>query len=192
MTEKKDSDKHYVDNAVFYQEMTEWVKLCEDAFEKGDPRPQIPHSIAEKIMKVAEGTAYRHNFNRYTYNDEFVADAIENCVRYAHKFNYIKYNSPYSYFSRISWQAAVRRIQKEDKQWKTKLRYIMNADFEGVMNELQSQDSGTQFDNEYISYLKQLNDDKDIDLTVEKKKKRTRNKNNENSLEGLLEDDIKK
>lgn len=189
MTEKNDSatDKHYVDNAEFYAEMTDWVKLCEDAHEKGEPRPQVPHSIAEKIMKVAEGTAYRHNFNRYTYNDEFVADGIENCIRYAHRFNYKKYKSPFSYFSTICWQAAVRRIQKEDKQWKTKLRYTMNADIEGVLNELQSQDSGSHYDNEYIDYLKQLNDDKDIDLTVEKKK-RNRNKD-ENSLEGLLEDD---
>jgi len=189
MTEKQNTDNHYVNNAEFYSEMTEWVNICEDAFEKGEPRPQLTTPLAEKIIKVCEGTAYRYNFNNYTYADEFAADAIENCVRYAHKFNYVKYTSPYSYFSRIAWQAAVRRIQKEDKQWKTKLRYTMNADIEGVLSELQEQDNGVQYDNEYIKFLQQLNDDKNIDLTVEKKKKRTRTTKNNNSLESYLDDD---
>jgi len=187
---EKKPDNHYVDNAVFYTEMIEWVKSCEDAFEKGDSRPQLTQPLAEKIIKVCEGTAYRYNFNNYTYADEFAADAIENCVRYAHKFNYVDYKSPYSYFSCIAWQAAVRRIQKEDKQWKTKLRYTMNADLEGVLNELQEQDNGVQYDNEYIKFLQQLNDDKNIDLTVQTKKKRTRKpKNSDNSLEKYIDND---
>lgn len=183
----KKKDNHYVDNAVFNQEMIVWVKECEDAFDKGEQRPQVTNSIAEKIIKVCEGTAYRHNFNQYTYADEFALDAIENCVRYAHKFDYVNYKSPYSYFSRIAWQACVRRIQKEDKQWKTKLRYTMNIDISGVLNELQEHDNGVQYDNDYITFLQQLNDDKQIDLTVTEKKKRKRNIKVDNSLENSFE-----
>lgn len=187
MKKEKKKDNHYVDNKLFYQEMKEWVKTCEVAKSKDLPRPQLTESISIMIMKVAKGTAYRHNFNQYTYADEFVLDAIENCVRYAHNFDYVKYNSPYSYFGRISWQAAVRRIQKEDIQWKTKLRYIMNFDIEGVINELQDHDSGVKYDNDYIKFLRNLNDEKQIDLTVTKKEKRKRKIKTDNSLESSFD-----
>lgn len=187
MTNKK--DKHYVDNLEFYHEMTEWVKTCEIAEQNEESRPQLTNALGEKIMKVCEGTAYRYNFNQYTYADEFSLDAIENCVRYAHKFNYVKYKSPYSYFSRIAWQAAVRRIQKEDKMWKTKIRYVMNAGIDDFISELQSQDKNDQFDNDYIEFLQTMYDDKDVDVVVEKTK-RNRNKVKDNSLENLFEDEV--
>lgn len=186
----KTPSNHYVDNAVFYQEMTVWVKTCEDAFDKGEVRPQLTDSLGGMIIKVCEGVAYRYNFNNYSYRDEFALDAIENCVRYAHKFNYEKYKSPYSYFSRIAWQASVRRLQKEDKLWKTKIRYIMNAGIEDVLNEIQDQDSNTPYDNEYVKFLQKIYDEKIVDVSVDKKQKRTRT-GKKNSLETYFDDDDK-
>lgn len=187
MKEKK-NDRHYVNNVEFYEELIPWLKECEIAFSNDNPRPQIPTSIAEKIIKVCAGTAQRYNFNSYTFQDEFIADGVENCVRYAHKFDYINYKSPYSYFGRIAWQACVARIEKEDKQWRTKLKYAMNAEIEGVLHELQSQDSSNKYDNEYIKFLQALNDEKGIDLTFEPKTKRKRIKKVDNDLEEYFEE----
>jgi len=192
MAGKKKSN-HYVDNKVFYTEVKEYVQQCEELEKKGadirDPqqRPRISDSIGLKIIKVCEGVMRRPNFIGYTFRAEFEGDAIENCIKYAHRFDYIKYNSPFAYFSFIAWQAAVRRIQKEDKQWKTKMRYIMNAGIDDVMSELQEHDTGKNFDNDYIDFMQKIYDTKDIDLTVEKKKKKTK-KDSTESLEGLFGD----
>ena len=91
---EKPKPNYYIDNAEFYAEMTEWVKLCEDAFEKGESRPQLNDAISKKIMLLCEGMSHRYNFGNYTFRDEFVLDGIENCIRYAHNFDYVKYKSP--------------------------------------------------------------------------------------------------
>ena len=67
----------------------------------------------------------------------------------------------------------------------------MNAGIEDVLNELQDQDSSTQYDNEYVKFLQKIYDEKIIDVVVEKKKKRTRN-GNKNNLGKLFNDDNKK
>lgn len=187
----KTKSKHYVDDAEFYQEVKDYVQACEELEKQGvdiripKNRPKISDSIGLKIILVCEGVMRRPNFIGYSYSDEMALDAEENAIRYLHRFDYVKYDSPYSYVGFIAWQAGVRRLQKEDKLWKTKMRYIMNAGIDDVMSELQGHDAGTVFDNDYVDFMQKIYDTKDVDLTIKKKPKKKKEVSN---LEGLFDE----
>lgn len=187
----KTKNKHYVDDVEFYNEVKEYVQACEELEKQGidiripKNRPKISDSIGLKIILVCEGVMRRPNFIGYSYSDEMALDATENAIRYLHRFNYTKYDSPYSYVGFIAWQAGVRRLQKEDKLWKTKMRFVMNAGIDDVMSELQDHDSGKTFDNDYIDFMQKIYDTKDVDLTIKKKTKKVKKETN---LEDMFDD----
>lgn len=188
MTNKDTTSSHYVNNEELYKAIKIWLVTCQEAEDNELPRPKVTEYIGDKIMKIAIGMSTRYNFGNYTFRDQFPSAGIEHCIRYAHKFDAINYKSPFNYFSQICWQACVRVIQKEDRQWKTKLRYTMNAGVDDLITEMQSHDSGQKYDNDYLSFLQKLNDDKDIDLTVDAKKKRGP-RTSKNSLEEYFDTD---
>jgi len=84
---KKVNDEHYVDNKAFLQEMIKWKKEIKEAEESGDDRPPVSNFIGECFLKIAERLCSKSNFTKYTYKDEMIGDAIENCLMYAHNFN---------------------------------------------------------------------------------------------------------
>ena len=78
----KPKDKpHYVNNADFSQAVVEYVSLCNDSKKDGIPRPQVTEYIASCFLKIAEGLSHKANFVRYTYREEMVMDAVENCLK---------------------------------------------------------------------------------------------------------------
>lgn len=79
-------------------------------------------------MQIANRMIFMPNFCRYTYREDMIGDAIENMVLYADNFDPDMPNpNPFGYFSRITFFAFVRRIQKEAKQQKVK-EAIFQAD----------------------------------------------------------------
>jgi len=97
-------------------------------------KPIIPDYVAKCILAIAVHLSYRPNFNGYTYKEEFIADAIENCVKYIDNFNeqYATKN-PFSYFTTICWQAFIRRIQIERNQSVVKGRLIKGMTMDNTM-----------------------------------------------------------
>lgn len=79
-TVKKQS-VHYVNNKEFSAAVAEYVKSAKKAKVNETEVPRIPNYIGECFMKICEGLSRKPNFIRYSYRDEMVMDAVENCVK---------------------------------------------------------------------------------------------------------------
>jgi len=75
-------------------------------------------------MMIATKLATKANFSGYTYKDEMICDALENCVVAVHSFNPEKSKNPFAYFTQIIWYAFLRRIEKEKKQTYVKYKSL--------------------------------------------------------------------
>jgi len=181
---KKDN-KHYVSNKEFFAEMVVFKDSCNAAQEDGKPIPQVPECVAKKILLIAQRLSYRPNFINYTYRDEMISDAIENCLLYIKNFDPAKSNNPFSYFTQICYYAFLRRIQKEKKQFHTKVRFVQQSCVLGMgaESETQSQDEGSGFANSYRDFIRNFYD---VDLEEDPKAIRTRNKKPDNTVDVTL------
>jgi hypothetical protein len=137
----KPKDKpHYVNNADFSQAVVDYVKKSRDEREKGNPTPIVTNYIAECFLKIAEGLSHKANFVRYTYREEMVMDAVENCLKAIENYNLetaTRTGKPnaFAYFTQISWYAFLRRIEKEKRQQDIKLRYLSESGIEQLVSD---------------------------------------------------------
>ena len=135
----KPKDKpHYVNNKDFSLAVVEYVQEVRDAEKKGLQIPVVPNYVAECLLKIAERLSHKSNFVRYTYREEMVMDAVENCLKALGNYDVdaaTRGGKPnaFGYFTQISWFAFLRRIQKEKKQQEVKLRYIAESGLDEFM-----------------------------------------------------------
>jgi hypothetical protein len=115
MTAKK-VNEHYVNNKDFTAAVAEYVGQINEAKAKDKTPPKMSEYIGECIYKIATRLSTRPNFINYTYRDEMICDAIENCIQYLGNFNVEKSNNAFAYVTQICYYAFLRRIQKEKKQ----------------------------------------------------------------------------
>ena len=130
--QKKTKPVHYVDNKKFYSEIVLHHEACAKAREEGKEEPRINDYIGTCIYKIANNLALNSNFIRYSFKEEFIEDAIENCFMYFNGFDHKKYENPFAYFTQISYNAFIRRIKKEARARYTKYKFfqemIVNTD----------------------------------------------------------------
>ena len=127
---------NYIDNKKFLKEMVAYKKSIREAKRRGDDKPRIPEYVGECFMKIAENLSHKPNFLSYTFRDEMISDAIENCVMYADNFNPAKSKNPFAYFTQIVYYAFLRRIQREKKQLYVKYK---STEMYGVLDEFGQQ-----------------------------------------------------
>ena len=139
-TEKK-KPEHYVNNKDFTAAVVEHNLSVKDAVAKGKTPPRMTEYIGECIYKIATRLSTRPNFINYTYRDEMICDAIENCLQYINNFNPEKSNNAFAYITQICYYACLRRIQKEKKQVFIKQKSIMESSL--------TMDSFTTIDGQY-------------------------------------------
>ena len=72
---------HYVNNATFSQAVVDYVSYVEKCKKEQEPLPKVPDYIAQCFLRIAEGLSHKANFIRYTYREEMVMDAVENCLK---------------------------------------------------------------------------------------------------------------
>jgi hypothetical protein len=123
---------HYVNNKDFSQAVVDYCKEVQAAKQNGNNPPIIPDYIAQCFLRIAEGLSHKANFVRYTYREEMVMDAVENCLKAIDNFNVETKTrtglpNAFSYFTQISWYAFLRRIQKEKKQQDIKMKYMTES-----------------------------------------------------------------
>ena len=126
-TEKK-KPEHYVNNKDFTAAVAEYVIQIKDAESAGKTPPRMSEYIGECVYKIATRLSTRPNFINYTYRDEMICDAIENCIQYLGNFNIEKSSNAFAYVTQICYYAFLRRIQKEKKQVFIKQKSIMESD----------------------------------------------------------------
>ena len=84
----KPKDKpHYVNNAQFSQAVVDYCTTVQEAKVLGKGQPIIPDYIATCFLKICEGLSHKANFVRYTYREEMVMDAVENCLKAIQNYN---------------------------------------------------------------------------------------------------------
>ena len=114
----------YINNKEFYKLLTDYKEKCKIAEEEDKPVPRIPEKIGSCFLMIAQRLSSKHNFSGYTYKEEMVSDALENCVVAVHSFNPEKSSNPFAYFTQIIWFAFLRRIEKEKKQTYVKYKSL--------------------------------------------------------------------
>jgi hypothetical protein len=108
-------DAHYVDNKEFLQAFIIYHEKYIKSKAEGKPTPKLPDYIGICFINIANRFSHHASFVNYPYRDEMIADAIENCVMYAHDFDPNRGTNPFAYFTQVVWHAFIRRINKENK-----------------------------------------------------------------------------
>ena len=127
MIKEKKKPEHYVNNKDFTAAVAEYAGLIKTAKANEETLPRMSEYIGECVYKIATRLSTRPNFINYTYRDEMICDAIENCIQYLGNFNTEKSNNAFAYVTQICYYAFLRRIQKEKKQVFIKQKQIMES-----------------------------------------------------------------
>ena len=160
MSQDKTKRPHYVDNKKFSQAIVDYVTLVQEAEQNKKAIPVVPNYIGECFLKICEGLSNKINFNRYTYREEMVMDAVENCLKAVTNYRIDTTTrtglpNAFAYFTQIAFYAFLRRIAKEKKQQDIKWKYLDQADIEAFMH-YDSAQLGEMHETErqFIDYLR--------------------------------------
>jgi hypothetical protein len=140
---------HYVNNKDFGKALEEYAVTVNAAKDAGLPTPIVPNYIAECFLKIAEGLSHKVNFIRYTYREEMVMDAVENCLRAITNYNpnaetRTGTQNAFSYFTQICFFAFLRRIEKEKKQQDIKFKFIEQSGIEEFIASMEGDDTHSE------------------------------------------------
>jgi hypothetical protein len=137
---------HYVDNKKFGKALEEYAENVNKAKADNKTIPIVPNYIADCFLKIAEGLSHKVNFIRYTYREEMVMDAVENCLRAITNYNpnaatRTGTQNAFSYFTQICFFAFLRRIEKEKKQQDIKFKFIEQCGIEEFIANVEGDDT---------------------------------------------------
>ena len=173
---------HYVNNADFSQAVVDYVTLVEEAKESKKAIPKVPDYVAKCFLRIAEGLSHKANFIRYTYREEMVMDAVENCLKAISNYNLeaaTRTGKPnaFAYFTQISWFAFLRRIAKEKKQQDVKIKYLTQSGIENFIDNELGDEASQQVVDAFVDTLRVRIDkvksyDTDIKEFAKKEKKK--------------------
>jgi len=182
MARTKRASIHYVNNKEFSQAVVDYVRELNEAQSKEEKLPVVPNYIASCFLKIAEGLSHKSNFIRYTYREEMVMDAVENCLRAIENYNVeaaTRTGNPnaFAYFTQISWYAFLRRIAKEKKQQDVKLKYLSQSGLEEYIATNQDDTQSVQVVRAFVDQLKDRIDkvkekDSEVKVFAQEEKKR--------------------
>ena len=176
---------HYVNNAEFSRAVVAYCTELQAAkAERKNDLPKVPNYIATCFLKICEGLSHKVNFIRYTYREEMVMDAVENCLRAIENYNIeaaTRSGNPnaFAYFTQIAWYAFLRRIAKEKKQQDIKLRYLSQSGIEEFIFNETGDAAAVQVLQAFVDQLKDRIDkvkEKDTEFTQFAREEKVRRK----------------
>ena len=187
---------HYVNNAEFSQAVVDYVTIVQEAKKQETTLPIVPDYIASCFLRIAEGLSHKSNFIRYTYREEMVMDAVENCLKAIENYNLeaaTRTGKPnaFAYFTQITWYAFLRRIAKEKKQQDIKLKYLTKSGIENFVDNELGDDISQQVVGAFVDTLRDRIEkvrftDNIIKEEVVKEKKRRKAKSVDSDLTEFL------
>ena len=184
---------HYVNNKDFSQAVVDYCTDLGNAKKSNSNLPIVPDYIAQCFLKIAEGLSHKSNFIRYTYREEMVMDAVENCLKAIENYDIkaaTRTGNPnaFAYFTQITWYAFLRRIAKEKKQQDIKMKYIKSSGIEEYIYDPSGDQTAETVVRNFVDTLKDRIDDvkaRDSELkefvTEEKKKQKKIRRNSADS-----------
>jgi len=176
----------YVDNKRLTEELGDWAKVARTCIECGEKQPKLNDYIAECVYLICNNMSYKSSFINYTYKEDMIGDAIENCVRYIKNFNIDKNNNAFGYVSTIAYYAFVRRIKKENKRHVNHLSYVRKVFSEDDIRNALDADNPNDIKSyvTYVDHMQSILDDMNIELpATPERKKKTREKT---ALENIM------
>lgn len=185
------SSKHYINNRHLYEELVKYKEKCAKAAEEGKEKPRIPEYIGECFYKIATRLSTKYRFANYTYRDEMISDAIENCVMVVSGFDPNKSTNPFAYFTQVIRNAFFRRIMKEKKQQYVKYRSMQKMTIDSGLSLHQEMDDARSIENSYLTmeHVNEFIKDYENYLQVTKEKSKKAKKGIEKIIEEQEEDE---
>jgi hypothetical protein len=192
---RRSRGEDYVNNKEFSQALYEHVTgVKEDVAAGKEPRP-LTNYIGECFLKICYGLSKSPNFVKYTYRDDMVMDAVENCIKAANNYDF---DAPtrtgsanaFSYFTQISYYAFLRRIAKEKKQTTIKQALIEHGSIGNFAEFDENSDNGNE---SMIEKMRQKNDafynydNEEQSLKANEKPKKVDKRKHHSAREGLLD-----
>ena len=155
---KRSKNVHYVNNQEFSAAVVNYVGTVKEAKDAGKPIPVVTDYVATCFLRIAENLSHKSNFIRYTYREEMVMDAVENCLKAVENYDInasTRTGKPnaFAYFTQIIWYAFLRRITKEKKQQDIKEKYLSQSGVEAFLAAEQG-DVSTQVVTHFVDTLK--------------------------------------
>lgn len=134
-TRRRKGGEDYINNKELSQAIADYVITVKAARELGEPEPQLTNYIASGILQICNGLSRSPNFMNYSYREDMVMDAVENCLKVVKNFNIdaptrTGLPNAFSYFTQIAYYAFLRRIEKEKKQTEIKQKLIEGSSLE--------------------------------------------------------------
>lgn len=127
MPQSKKNGKYWVDKKEFYAAVIAHRKIL---MEKRETDPDALHTLtpylAQVVTNIAHGVMSRYNFNRYSYRDEMISDAILTIMKYFNTFNPDKSDNPYGYFWLAAYRSGQRRVILETEQTAIRAKSVQN------------------------------------------------------------------
>ena len=184
MVKMKRASIHYVNNKEFSQAVVDYCLTIEEAKANKTQLPIVTDYIASCFLRISEGLSHKSNFIRYTYREEMVMDAVENCLRAIENYNIEAATrtglpNAFAYFTQISWYAFLRRIAKEKKQQEIKLRYLSQSGIEDYIVSGDLDAGSKQVMQAFVDTLKDRIDkvkEKDTEFKIYAKEEKIRKK----------------
>jgi|TARA_R110000822_G_scaffold22656_11_gene70777 hypothetical protein len=198
MPKAKSKSTHYVDNKEFSAKIVEYVKTINEARDNDKELPVVPNYLALCFLRIAENLSHKSNFIRYTYREEMVMDAVENCLKAVENYNInavTRSGKPnaFAYFTQIIWYAFLRRIAKEKKQQDIKEKYMSQSGIEAFLV-TETGEASTGVATHFIDVLKDRIDKvKEYDTEIkefgktERQQRKKRTVNVDSDLKDFLE-----
>ena len=197
MPRKNRKSEHYVNNADFSQAVVSYVKTVNEAKQASKNLPIVPNYIAQCFLSIAEGLSHKSNFIRYTYREEMVMDAVENCLKAVENYDIeaaTRTGKPnaFAYFTQISWFAFLRRIEKEKKQQDIKMKYMEQSGIENFLDQELGDAQSNQVAAAFVDQLRfRIDEIKDRDREwkeIVKKERKRRTVKVDSDLGDFIED----
>jgi hypothetical protein len=177
------SKNNYVDNKEFLAAIIERRELVATALAAGKDKPQISNYLGKCIQDICTHFSYRPNFINYSFREEMIGDAIENCLAVIDNFDPAKSSNPFAYFTQITFFAFLRRIQIEKKQQYIKFKLLEELPLDELI-EMTDSETGTTSFKPAVEFMREHSyfNTKEFEDKIEAKKKP------KTTLEIILED----
>lgn len=112
----KNKNNYYLDADELHNEMSKYYFILQKAKKSQLPLPRVPEILGKYVIQLCTQVASKASFNRYSYNEDFIGDAIMNCTYGCSMFDPTKPNAnAFNYLTTISIQSFLQRIDKEKK-----------------------------------------------------------------------------
>lgn len=168
----------YVDNERLVREIEEHKQAL-----LTNPDARLPEYVGKCILDIARNFSKRPNFYGYSYREEMVGDAIENCLKRITNFDSSISTNAFSYITQICFFAFIRRIATEKKQSYVKHKMISEMPVDAFdTNDFDDAEMGQQ----YVAYLQAHNA---FDGSAFEAKPRAKKVVPRTALEEMMEDD---